>query len=515
MNGNNFDLNGKKLTEDNGFSEVNNDNKTMDNIQGGKEKNTEVVVEKIQADEAQKETASNEAGSASASGVKETSVNSAAWGGTNTGAQGTDPRGAAQSRYSSSYAPPYYVPNFTVASTAAVQNGGNKKSKTGASVGFGIGAVLISVAVAVVISLTLGGIAGAFMGGLSRSSGSTPTDGIINIITSDREIDVVEIPGNTGYSDLTVAQVAALVGESVVEITTAQVTMNPYYGQYITSGAGSGVIFDFKADTRNGYIVTNYHVVDGADKIIVRVKNGDGHTEYEAEYIAGDEGADIAVLKITVTDGRSLRPAVFVSDSDKLTVGEEVVAIGNPLGSLGGTVTNGIISALDREITVGDHNMVLLQTNAAINPGNSGGGLFNMAGELVGIVNAKQSSTGIEGLGFAIPANKVRSDINDIITVGYITGRKTLGIDVQYGQYNYGSGFFGSTVTGVIVVAEGSTNFKYGDCIVGIGDHEISSMLEYNTAVDSLSIGETVTVRIQRNGKAMTVTATVKEDTSK
>ena len=510
MNGNDFEFNGKKVTGDKDFSEVNNDNKTVENISQGREADRAIIFEKIQGDEAQEKTASGEASCVGASDNKTAvSVNSAVWNGNNTGAQSMG--GAGQNRYSASYAPPHYVPNFSVA--APQVNTKAQKRRNGASVGFGIGAILISVAVAVVISLTLGGIAGAFMGSLSGVAGSTSSDGTINIITSDREISVVEIPGNTGYSDLTVAQVAALVGESVVEITTAEAQ---YYGQYVTSGAGSGVIFDFKSDTGSGYIVTNYHVVDGADKIIVRVKSGDSHSEYEAEYLAGDEGADIAVLKIVVTGGKSLRPAVFVSDSDKLTVGEEVVAIGNPLGSLGGTVTNGIISALDREITVGDHNMVLLQTNAAINPGNSGGGLFNMAGELVGIVNAKQSSTGIEGLGFAIPANKVRSDINDIITVGYITGRKTLGIDVQYGQYNYGSGWFGGgSVTGVIVVDAGSTSFKYGDCITRIGDKAITSALEYNTVVDSLNIGEMVKVTIQREGKAMTVTATVKEDTSR
>ena len=512
MNGNDFELNGKKVTEDKDFAEVNNVNKAMENVSSGEKADSTVVFEKIQGDKAQEKTAAAEAVSAGVSYNKNTvPVNSAVWNRNNAGAQGMG--GMGQNRYSASYAPPHYVPNFTVASTDPRANARKESRRNGASVGLGIGAIVISVTVAVVISLTLGGIAGAFMGSISGAAGSSSSDGVINIITSDREISVVEIPGNTGYSDLTVAQVAALVGESVVEITTAEAQ---YYGQYVTSGAGSGVIFDFKSDTGNGYIVTNYHVVDGADKIIVRVKSGDGHSEYVAEYVAGDEGADIAVLKIVVTDGKTLRPAVFVSDSDKLTVGEEVVAIGNPLGSLGGTVTNGIISALDREITVGDHNMTLLQTNAAINPGNSGGGLFNMAGELVGIVNAKQASTGIEGLGFAIPANKVRSDINDIITVGYITGRKTLGIDVQYGQYNYGSGWFGSSsVTGVIVVDAGSTSFKYGDCITRIGNKEITSALEYNTYVDSLSIGEQVTVQVLRSGKTMTVTATVKEDTSK
>ena len=206
--------------------------------------------------------------------------------------------------------------------------------------------------------------------GLSALGGEKE-EGAINIIRSDRDITVSEIPGNTGYSDLTVAQVAALVGESVVEITTSQLQTNLIYGQYVTSGAGSGVIFDQKGT--QGYIVTNYHVIEGADKISVRVKLGDSYREYAAEYIAGDAAGDIAVIRIKVADDHTLTEAVFVSDSDKLIVGEEVVAIGNPLGELGGTVTNGIISALDREIVIENNTMVLLQTNAAINPGNSGG----------------------------------------------------------------------------------------------------------------------------------------------
>ena len=144
-----------------------------------------------------------------------------------------------------------------------------------------------------------------------------------------------------------------------------------------------------------------------------------------------------------------------------------------------------------------------------------------MAGELVGIVNAKQSSSGIEGLGFAIPANKVSSDINDIMTVGYITGRKTLGVSVQYGQYNYGNDLFGgifgggNTVTGVIVVDAGYTSFKYGDCITQIGDTAITTMYDYNTAIDALTVGDTVTVQFLRNGRSMTLNVTVKEDKSK
>ena len=425
-----------------------------------------------------------------------------------------------QSRYSANYTPPSYVPNFTV-----IQNGASRQNTGAASAPkkekktFGIMAIVISCVISILISVTIGAFAGALAGGGTvfglSAFGGEQEEAAINIIRSDRDITVSELPGNTGYSDLTVAQVAALVGESVVEITTSQIETNLFYGQYVTSGAGSGVIFDQNGSY--GYIVTNYHVISGANKITVRVKDGDGYKEYNAEYIAGDSAGDIAVIRIEAGD-HQLTKAVFVSDSDKLIVGEEVVAIGNPLGELGGTVTNGIISALDREIVVEDNTMVLLQTNAAINPGNSGGGLFNMAGELVGIVNAKQSSTGIEGLGFAIPANNVAEIVKSILDKGYVSGRPTLGIAVEYGTWKHSQLpiFGGGSVTGVIVTDPGNTEFKKGDCIRKIGDKEINSISDYNSALRALTIDSDVIVVVERgNGKTATLTVRIAENTSK
>ena len=422
-------------------------------------------------------------------------------------------------RYSANYTPPNYVPNFTVVSgNGGAKNSDGKKEEKKAKKRYGIATILIACAISVLISVTLGAFAGAIAGGGTvfglSALGGEKEEGAINIIRSDRDITVSEIPGNTGYSDLTVAQVAALVGESVVEITTSQLQTNLIYGQYVTSGAGSGVIFDQKGT--QGYIVTNYHVIEGADKISVRVKLGDSYREYAAEYIAGDVAGDIAVIRINVADDHTLTEAVFVSDSDKLIVGEEVVAIGNPLGELGGTVTNGIISALDREIVIENNTMVLLQTNAAINPGNSGGGLFNMAGELVGIVNAKQASAGIEGLGFAIPANNVITAIKSVIDNGYVAGRATLGIEVEYGTWKY-SQFSLSSVTGVIITNVGSnTQFKKGDCIRKIVDREITSLLDYNNAIRDLEADSTVVIQVERENKKMVnVTVQVKENTAK
>ena len=214
----------------------------------------------------------------------------------------------------------------------------------------------------------------------------------VNVIKNDGSIDVNVTVGSTGNSaNMTISDVVDLVADSVVEITTSHVVTDRFYHQYVTSGAGSGVVI-----AENGYIITNNHVIDGATEITVHLTDG---RQFQAIVVGTDPKTDIAVLKIGTT---GLTFATMGSSKD-LVVGQDVIAIGNPLGSLGGTVTDGIISALDRTVTVDGTQMTLMQTNAAINPGNSGGGLFDMAGQLIGIVNAKQSDTGIEGLGFAIP----------------------------------------------------------------------------------------------------------------
>lgn len=454
------------------------DSENNENIEKGEEKNGVGAEEKEQT-AGEKEKADAE---------KEKTDEEKVGGSRSGGSSGTVNGGC-----SANYNPPFYVPNFTEAGV----NGKKEKKK------YGTGVIALMCAVCAVISTVLGAAAGLLGGGVAAKLSSDGTD-TVNIVKSDREITVNEIPGNTGYSDLTVAQVAALVGKSVVEITTTHMETSQFYGQYVTSGAGSGVLFS-QAD---GYahIITNYHVIDDADEITVRVKFGeDEYKNYTAEYVGGDSEGDLAVLRIEKQGGESFTTVVF-GDSDKLTVGEEVVAIGNPLGSLGGTVTNGIISAKDREITVEDNTMTLLQTNAAINPGNSGGGLFNMAGELVGIVNAKQSSTGIEGLGFAIPSNKVYSAVTDIMRLGYVSGRPTLGITVAYGQYQ--------NQTGVFVTDRGNTNLAQYDRIVKIGDTDVSTIADCNAALKKLTIGTTVDVKVARNGKWETVSVTVLENTN-
>ncbi len=194
---------------------------------------------------------------------------------------------------------------------------------------------------------------------------------------------------------MTIAQVTAKVQDSVVGIAT-ETKMLTFFREVVTvPAAGSGVII-----SADGYIVTNNHVIEGADNITVTLQNGDS---YNATVSHTDPASDIALLKI---DANGLTPASF-GNSDAMSVGDMAIAIGNPLGEFAGTVTSGIISALGRDLDIEGTPMHLMQTDAAINRGNSGGGLFNAAGELIGIIVAKSTGSSVEGLGFAIPSNNV------------------------------------------------------------------------------------------------------------
>lgn len=277
----------------------------------------------------------------------------------------------------------------------------------------------------------------------------------------------------------------------MVEIST-EATMTQWGMQYIVSGAGSGVIVGQDEDTY--YIVTNDHVIEGANDITVRLRNGE---EYEAELVAADDAADIAA--ITITCGEQLEIAVW-ADSDELQIGEDLIAIGNPLGSLGGTVTKGILSATERSIVVNDYEMTLLQTDTAINPGNSGGGLFNMRGELVGIVNAKTSDEEVEGICFAIPANTARDTFNDLLTYGYVQGRATFDIELTEGSISSGIGGAAQSITYVTAAGDGveEGTFELYDRIYKINGNEITTLASYNAALADISAGDEVTVEVFR-----------------
>ena len=318
---------------------------------------------------------------------------------------------------------------------------------------------------------------------------------------AENNISLLNSTGDAPASQaLTIPEIAALASNSIVEIYTEIVVSSRRIGQFVTEGAGSGVIV-----STAGYIVTNDHVIDGAKKITVRLKNG---VDYEAALVGRDSKTDLAVLKITAS---GLQPAVF-GNSDKLEVGELAVAIGNPLGQLGGTVTEGIISALSRNIDIDGHMMALLQTSAAVNPGNSGGGLFSNRGELIGIVNAKSSGSDIEGIGFAIPINLVKSITDALIQYGYVPGRIDFGatlIDVFDAR---AAMIYRLQATGVYVSqADADSALQAGDRIISIGGKEIKSTADVKELLDKCKVGDVLSISVSRNGAATTVELKLKQ----
>ena len=306
---------------------------------------------------------------------------------------------------------------------------------------------------------------------------------------------------------LSVTEIASKVGPSVVEVTTEAVTTNTIFGEYVQSGAGSGVII-----TEDGYIITNNHVVSGASQVTVRLSDG---TEYAAAVVGTDSKTDIAVLKIEAT---GLTPVV-VGDSDSLQVGEFAMAVGNPLGELGGTVTDGIISALDREVTVENQTMNLLQTNAAVSPGNSGGGLFNERGELIGIVNAKSSGQNAEGLGFAIPVNTAIQVAEELINNGYVTGRPAMGVTVLSITDAQTAFQYGVTQAGVYVQsvnaggAAEKAGLQSGDRFVSIDGTAINSTSDITGIIGKHAVGDTLEVQVVRGTQVITANITLEEST--
>lgn len=302
---------------------------------------------------------------------------------------------------------------------------------------------------------------------------------------------------------LVVIDLADMVDEispSVVEVFTETKQVSSWFREYVTEGAGSGVVL-----TENGYIVTNHHVIDGASSIKVRLN--DGQT-YSAALAGTDAKTDLAVLKI---DASGL-PAATLADSSSVRVGDFVIAIGNPLGELGGTVTNGIISAKDREITIDGKTMILLQTSAAVNPGNSGGGLFDLNGELIGVVNAKSSGEDIEGLAFAIPANTVKEITQELIQYGYVPGRPQLGISVaQITRPGTGLQTPYSTPGVYITKSSADSGLKAGDRIIQINGTMINNAADISAVLDRHGVGDVVKVVVSRSGQETAVNVKLTE----
>lgn len=314
-------------------------------------------------------------------------------------------------------------------------------------------------------------------------------------------------------SNMTVQEVTEATKDSVVEIKTESVSADAWMQQYVTEGAGSGVIM-----TADGYIMTNNHVIDGASKITVTTTDD---KEYEAKLVGTDSITDIAVLKISA---KGLTPATY-GNSDQLAVGDMAVAIGNPLGELGGTVSAGIISALDRELAIDGKTMNLLQTDASINPGNSGGGLFNGDGQLIGIVVAKSSGSNVEGLGFAIPINKAADVAQQLMDKGYVSDQPSTGM--SYAESSQGNGmsqFFGgdqssqgqsSSATVYIQEVTGTNakkaGFQSGDIVYAVDGTEITSFNALSSIVTSHKVGDKLTYTIVRGNQTKEIKLTLEE----
>ena len=355
------------------------------------------------------------------------------------------------------------------------------------------------------------GFASGFGGAMAASRlGLAGNNVVMQTVVRDDDSDASSTQGSATGDQLSTKEVAALVSPSVVVITTEQmVSSNSLWfgGSYVQSGAGSGVII-----SQDGYILTCAHVVAGATNINVQLNGSDD--QYTATVVGSDTVSDVAVLKI---DATGLTPAV-IGDSDKLAVGEEVIAVGNPLGTLGGTVTNGIVSALNREITVEGNDMTLIQMSAAVSPGNSGGGLFNTSGELVGIVNAKSDSSDAEGLGFAIPVNTATKVAEDLVENGYVP-RPALGIKVLTISDSQTAMQYGVETFGVYIVeitsggAAENSGLQVGDRIVSVDDVAVSQNTDVTSYLQGKNVGDTVTLQVERDGKLMSFDVTLGSST--
>ena len=342
-------------------------------------------------------------------------------------------------------------------------------------------AFVITLIACMVLSAAVG--AGAYALAMSHFGGA-----VIDKTISTTNYNLAKATG----SELSVQEIIAKNENSVVAISTESVATDSWLRQYVTQAAGSGVI-----SREDGHIITNNHVIDGANSINVTLYDG---TQCDASLVATDEQTDIAGIKI---DKKGLSP-VTIGTMDNLSVGDLAVAIGNPLGTLSGTATEGIISALEREISLEGKSMTLIQTSASINPGNSGGGLFDQYGNLIGIVVAKSSGSDVEGLGFAIPCDKVAKVAKSLVENGYVEGRPAAGINIvdltspQLAMQN------GVSITGVYIQSVTGENakkagLKAGDLIYYIDDVKVTDSAVLLKEIQSHEIGDVVEFTIVRD----------------
>lgn len=316
-------------------------------------------------------------------------------------------------------------------------------------------------------------------------------------------------PINTNLSDARntpVVRAAQLVGPAVVGITNKAVARDWFNRKVVVDqGTGSGVIF-----AADGYIVTNNHVIEGAQEINVSL--ADGRT-LSGKVLGADPATDLAVVKV---DAKDLPTATF-GNSDEILVGEPAIAIGNPLGlEFQGSVTSGVISALNRTMDIGERRFKLIQTDAAINPGNSGGALVNADAQVIGINSAKVSVAGVEGMGFAIPINAVRPIIQEIIDHGHVV-RPYLGVGAFDKQTAAQHGYQLNIDEGVYVVEVSSNGpaekagIQKNDIILKIGDTAVNTVVDLRTAIANYQVGQKVTVYLVRNGQQISIDVKLEE----
>ena len=360
---------------------------------------------------------------------------------------------------------------------------------------------------------------------------------------TDKHFSVIEAASNE--DSLTIPEIAKKCGTSVVAIETeTKVVYNTYdnnyynpfggmfgygygygYGnrggrggtqEYTQTAAGSGIII-----SEDGYVLTNNHVISGMDKITVYDNSGDGSEEqsYEATLVGSSESNDIAVLKI---DATGLNAAAF-GDSDQIEVGELAVAIGNPMGQVHGSVTAGIISAVEQELTIDDVTINAIQTDAAINPGNSGGALFDSYGNVIGIVYAKSSSVSIEGIGYAIPVNNIKDLVAQMINDPDSVKDQTKGSQIMLGitirditedmskQYSMPVGVYITEVSSMSAAER--AGLQKGDIITEFAGETVTSADDLNAIKAKQTSGDTVSVKIDRNGKEMTLDLVIPQPT--
>lgn len=347
--------------------------------------------------------------------------------------------------------------------------------------------LILSCMAAALVAGAVGGSIPAYFAGISQ----TDSDPVNPPATAQTAV----VSTTSGDASGIVQQAAP----SVVEITTKQ-TVGSFLGSYDATGAGSGIII-----SEDGYIVTNDHVIGNAAEVMVRTQDG---TEYSAKLVGTDEKTDLAAIKI---DAKNLTPATF-ADSDQVQAGQLAIAIGNPLGTLGGTVTDGIISAAHREISIEGQSMELLQTSAAVNPGNSGGGLFNQSGQLVGIINAKSIGDDVEGLGFAIPSNLVQEVTQELIENGYVSGRAAVGMHIAEISDMRTAFMNGLDGTGIYVVsADNGTGLQPKDQIIRIDNTEIQTSAQISTILSDKHPGDSISIAVLRDGSEQTLSLTLKE----